>query len=175
LCSVFELITTNQIKIRMDLAVFNFWFQMLFYLYVGKNPLFMTFYSIFFDVQSYWLMSIFFTIRRCRFSLVQRLYTPKVITKSVDGSPIPTASQIKSLGVILDSGLSFGPHISNFTRTAYFDLPPLSLPTQFTGPFRTRIITSSSSTDHITPLLTLASCSLLDQLQNSSAYLQTPP
>ncbi|KAK5910719.1 hypothetical protein CgunFtcFv8_004957 [Champsocephalus gunnari] len=43
----------------------------------------------------------------------------------IDGYSIPFSGQVKSLGVILDSSLSFSPHINNIARTAFFHISRL--------------------------------------------------
>lgn len=45
---------------------------------------------------------------------------------TIDGFPIPLSTHVKSLGVILDSTLSFEPHVKHITRSAFFHLRNIS-------------------------------------------------
>uniref|UniRef100_A0A8C6KRX0 Reverse transcriptase domain-containing protein n=1 Tax=Nothobranchius furzeri TaxID=105023 RepID=A0A8C6KRX0_NOTFU len=55
----------------------------------------------------------------CTKSLLSKIHS---FTLPVDNSLVSPSPQVKSLGVILDSSLSFQSHINNITRSAYFHL-----------------------------------------------------
>ncbi len=51
-----------------------------------------------------------------------KLHNCGSFTLTIDNSVISPSSQVKSLGVILDSTLSFDAHVNNITRSAYYYL-----------------------------------------------------
>src|SRR5260221_14765668 len=47
--------------------------------------------------------------------------------QSIGGASVTPSTHVRDLGVIVDSGLTFNPHINQVTRTCYFRLRQLRL------------------------------------------------
>ncbi len=92
---------------------------------------------------------------------------------SIDNYIITPSFQINSLGVILDSTLSFETHVNNVTRSAYFYLCNISSLLPFFTPNTTAIlvhIVGTSNIDYCNFLL-FGSPQKLQLVQNSAAHI----
>ena len=109
-------------------------------------------------------------------SKAQTTTIPNII---IDGFPVPFSTQVKSLGVILDSTLSFAPHIKNITRSAFFHIRNISrLRPSLSQPSTEVLIHAfvTSRIDYCNSLLSGLPTKLLNRLQiiqNSAARIIT--
>src|SRR5260221_14395975 len=69
--------------------------------------------------------------------------------QSIGGASVTPSTHVRDLGVIVDSGLTFNPHINQVTRTCYFHLRQL------------RLIRRTLTTDATHALARALVCSLL--------------
>ncbi|XP_063812310.1 uncharacterized protein LOC135050092, partial [Pseudophryne corroboree] len=95
--------------------------------------------------------------------------SPPTISLSIDGTTISSSPQVRCLGVIFDSSLSFKPHIQHLSQTCHFHLKNISRIRPFLTQDATKIIIHSliiSRLDYCNLLLTGLPDNYLSPLQS---------
>ncbi|XDV33545.1 hypothetical protein PO909_003925 [Leuciscus waleckii] len=101
------------------------------------------------------------------------------LTLNIDGSPVHSTPVVKNLGILLDSSLSFDPHIRSLTKTAFFHLRNIARLQPFLSVSDAQILVNSfimSRLDYCNSLflgLPAKSLQRLQYIQNSAARLLT--